>query len=126
LRVFFELLGVVLFLFNHYASAIEKLRVHTDSDVQISVEQKVQELESVNRLLLEKLDDAEPSPITAGAILKAIGQILNNHQSGDRLTYSGLSKEQHRGKPFVKKVPERMIEEGLARYDDSKRSIFLL
>jgi hypothetical protein len=59
-------------------------------------------------------------------ISRAIAQILSNHQSGDRLTYSGLSKELHRGKPFVKKVLERMIEERLARYDEDKRSIFLL
>jgi Mn-dependent DtxR family transcriptional regulator len=93
--------------------------------VKQTIQEQIQELSNVNRLLLEKLDDAEPSP-TTGAILKAIGQILSNHQSGDRLTYSGLSKELHRGKPFVKKVLKRMIEEGLARYDDNKRSIFLL
>ena len=87
----FELLGVTLFLFNHYESAIEKQRHHTDSDELSNVQQKIRELENLNRLLLDKLDESQPPPTSAAALSKAIAQILSNHQSGDRLTYCGLS-----------------------------------
>jgi len=120
----FEWLGIALFLFNHYALATlsnGSQREKVISPALASLLEKVTELESVNRLLLEKLEHQRPSP----AISKAIEKVLANHQKGDKLTYSGLSKELHRSNSFVKKLLAQMIENRLARRDENARSIFL-
>jgi len=127
----FEWLGIALFLFNHYGLATlsngrqrEKVisQAPEPTATVASLLSKVTELESANRFLLEKLEHHRSSP----AISKAIEKVLANHQKGDKLTYSGLSKELHRSNSFVKKLLRCMIEKGLARRNENTRSIFLL
>jgi len=125
----FELLGITLFLFNHYSSATLSegceagnviYSATTVTGTPASLAEKVRELESANRFLLERLEYNRLSLAPAEtAVSTAIEKIRANYQKGEKLTYSGLSKKLHRSHSFVKKVLDRMIENGLAR------SIFL-
>ena len=128
----FELLGIALFLFNHYSSATQRnsrqpekvinpAPTPTPTGAIVSLLEKVRELENANRFLLEKLEHPQPS----AAISKAIEIVLANHQKGDKLTYSGLSKELHRSNSFVKKLLHLMIKKGLAQRDENTRRLFL-